>query len=100
MPFVEKERYQISSKCRLHPENDLYRDQEQHKIHEDINEWRCGYCKKTFYEEKYIDKHFDNRHYDLLNVVRYDEVVSPLISQSYLLLLSSGLGFSDFCSST
>lgn len=68
MPFVEKERYKISSRCRLHPENDLYRDQEQHKMHVDINEWRCGYCKKTFYEEKYLDKHFDNRHYDLLNV--------------------------------
>lgn len=68
MPFVEKERYKISSRCRLHPENNLYRDQEQHKMHVDINEWRCGYCKKTFYEEKYLDKHFDNRHYDLLNV--------------------------------
>ncbi|KAJ8767167.1 hypothetical protein K2173_013564 [Erythroxylum novogranatense] len=33
-----------------------------------LNEWRCGYCKKTFYEEKYLDKHFDNRHYDMLNV--------------------------------
>ncbi|KAJ9683307.1 hypothetical protein PVL29_019058 [Vitis rotundifolia] len=68
MPFVEKEGYQISSSCRLHHENDLYRDQEQHKIHVDINEWRCGYCKKSFYAENYLDKHFDNRHYNLLNV--------------------------------
>ncbi|KAJ4729374.1 Zinc finger C2H2 protein like [Melia azedarach] len=68
MPFVEKERYQISPTCRLHPDNDLYRDQEQHKFHLDVNEWQCGYCKKKFYEEKYLDKHFDNRHYDLLNV--------------------------------
>ncbi|MBA0697752.1 hypothetical protein Goari_021278, partial [Gossypium aridum] len=42
-------------------------DQEQHKHHVDINEWRCGYCRKNFYEEKYLDKHFDNRHFDLLN---------------------------------
>ncbi|XP_040968378.1 uncharacterized protein [Gossypium hirsutum] len=67
MPFVEQERYKISSGCRLHPDNDLYRDQEQHKHHLDINEWRCGYCRKNFYEEKYLDKHFDNRHFDLLN---------------------------------
>ncbi|KAG8501286.1 hypothetical protein CXB51_003379 [Gossypium anomalum] len=67
MPFVEQERYKISSGCRLHPDNDLYRDQEQHKHHVDINEWRCGYCRKNFYEEKYLDKHFDNRHFDLLN---------------------------------
>lgn len=71
MPFVEKERYQISNKCRLHHDNDLYRDQEEHKIHVDINEWQCGYCKKRFYEENYLDKHFDNRHYHLLNVVYF-----------------------------
>ncbi|KAE8657533.1 F28J7.5 protein isoform 1 [Hibiscus syriacus] len=67
MPSVEQERYKISSGCRLHPDNDLYRDQEQHKHHVDINEWRCRYCRKNFYEEKYLDKHFDNRHFDLLN---------------------------------
>uniref|UniRef100_A0A7N0SX34 C2H2-type domain-containing protein n=1 Tax=Kalanchoe fedtschenkoi TaxID=63787 RepID=A0A7N0SX34_KALFE len=67
MPFVEREKYQLSTKCRLHPDNDVYRDQEQHKIHFDINEWRCGYCKKSFYAEKYLDQHFDNRHYNLLN---------------------------------
>ncbi|OMO69108.1 hypothetical protein COLO4_29261 [Corchorus olitorius] len=67
MPFVEKEGYKISTKCRLHADNDMYRDQEQHKQHVDINEWRCGYCRKNFYEEKYLDKHFDNRHFDLLN---------------------------------
>lgn len=69
MPFVEKEQYQISTKCRLHSDNDLYRDQEQHKLHIDINEWQCEYCKKNFYEEKYLDLHFDNRHSNLLNQV-------------------------------
>lgn len=72
MPFVDKERYQLSRRCRLHPDNDLYRDQEQHKIRVDINEWKCEYCKKSFYEETYLDKHFDNRHYNLLNVVSHD----------------------------
>ncbi|OMP04824.1 Kelch repeat type 2 [Corchorus olitorius] len=68
MPFVEEEGYQISTKCSLHPDNDLFRDQEQHKISVDINEWRCGYCKKSFRAEKFLDQHFDNRHYNLLNV--------------------------------
>lgn len=67
MPFVEQEQYHISTRCRLHPDNDLFRDQEQHKIHFDINEWRCGYCKKSFRAEKFLDQHFDNRHYNLLN---------------------------------
>ncbi|THG08276.1 hypothetical protein TEA_023883 [Camellia sinensis var. sinensis] len=68
MPFVEREKYQISRKCKLHPDNDIFRDQEQHKIHLDVNEWRCGYCKKIFRAEKFLDQHYDNRHYDLLNV--------------------------------
>ncbi|RVW62075.1 hypothetical protein CK203_058937 [Vitis vinifera] len=68
MPFVEREQYQISSSCKLHPDNHLFSDQEQHKIHVDINEWRCGYCKKSFRAEKFLDQHFDNRHYGLLNV--------------------------------
>ncbi|XP_029129791.1 uncharacterized protein LOC109811277 isoform X2 [Cajanus cajan] len=68
MPFVEKEKYHISKRCRIHPDNDIYRDQEQHKFHIDINEWQCGYCKKSFYEEKHLDQHFDNRHSNLLNL--------------------------------
>ncbi|XVE56652.1 hypothetical protein DITRI_Ditri04bG0027800 [Diplodiscus trichospermus] len=68
MPYVEEEGYQISNKCRLHPDSDLFRDQEQHKIYLDVNEWRCGYCKKSFRAEKFLDQHFDNRHYNLLNV--------------------------------
>ncbi|XP_008807207.2 uncharacterized protein LOC103719646 [Phoenix dactylifera] len=67
MPFVDQERYLISSKCRLHPENDMFREQEQHKIHVDSNEWRCGLCKKSFRAEKFLDQHFDNRHNNLLN---------------------------------
>lgn len=68
MPFVEREGYQLSHNCKLHPDYDLFRDQEEHKIHVDINEWRCGYCKKSFRAEKFLDQHFDNRHYNLLNV--------------------------------
>ncbi|TYI18040.1 hypothetical protein ES332_A07G063100v1 [Gossypium tomentosum] len=68
MPFVEEEGYQISADCRLHPDNDLFRDQERHKIHLDVNELRCGYCKKSFRAERFLDQHFDNRHYNLLNV--------------------------------
>lgn len=67
MPFVEKEKYELPSKCRLHPENDMFREQEQHKIHFDVNEWRCGFCKKSFRAEKFIDQHFVNRHNNLVD---------------------------------
>ncbi|XP_010696189.1 uncharacterized protein LOC104908737 isoform X1 [Beta vulgaris subsp. vulgaris] len=67
MHFVERERYEIPRTCRLHPENDLFRDQEEHKIKGDVNEWQCGYCKKSFLSEEFLDRHFDRRHYNLLN---------------------------------
>nr|XP_043636462.1 uncharacterized protein LOC122607536 isoform X2 [Erigeron canadensis] len=66
-PFVEQENYQLPHNCKLHPGNDIFREQEEHKIHPDVNEWRCGYCKKIFRAEKFLDQHFDNRHYNLLN---------------------------------
>ena len=69
MPFMEKEKYELPSKCRLHPDNDMFREQEQHKIHFDINEWRCGFCKKAFRAEKFLDQHFENRHNNLLDNV-------------------------------
>ncbi|XP_056843634.1 uncharacterized protein LOC130495974 isoform X2 [Raphanus sativus] len=65
-PFVEREKYKIPSTCRLHPDNDLYRDQEQHKVHVDVYEWKCGYCRKSFNEEKFLDQHFATRHHNLL----------------------------------
>uniref|UniRef100_A0A0E0BQP2 C2H2-type domain-containing protein n=1 Tax=Oryza glumipatula TaxID=40148 RepID=A0A0E0BQP2_9ORYZ len=72
MPFVEKEKYELPSKCRLHPGNDMFREQEQHKIHFDINEWRCGFCKKAFRAEKFLDQHFHNRHNNLVdNIVAF-----------------------------
>jgi len=71
MPFVERERYEIPRNCRLHPDSDLFGDQEKHKVQLDVNEWQCGYCKKSFLAEEFLDKHFDNRHYNLLDFVSW-----------------------------
>ncbi|KAG6528464.1 uncharacterized protein LOC122046188 [Zingiber officinale] len=70
MPFVEQEQYHLPNKCRLHHDNDIFREQEEHKIHVDINEWRCGFCKKSFRAEKFLDLHFDNRHSNLLDDIQ------------------------------
>ncbi|CAK8565616.1 unnamed protein product [Lathyrus sativus] len=68
MPYVENEKYTISRRYGLHPDNDKYKDQEQHKSRINTNEWQCGYCEKTFYKEKHIDQHSDNRLSNLLNL--------------------------------
>ncbi|KAF6165324.1 hypothetical protein GIB67_018768 [Kingdonia uniflora] len=86
IPFVEQEQeqYRMSTKCKLHPANDIFRDQELHKNHIDVNEWQCGYCKKSFRAEKFLDQHFDGRHYNLLNVV-------PCLNPALLIFLISVL---------
>jgi hypothetical protein len=68
MPFVEKEKYELPRKCRLRADNDMFREQEQHKIYYDVK-WRCGFCKKAFRAEKFLDQHLDNRHKDLVDNV-------------------------------
>ncbi|WZZ62075.1 hypothetical protein YC2023_062182 [Brassica napus] len=68
-------RFQTSVR-RLHPDKDLYRDQEQHKVHVDVYEWKCGYCRKSFNEDKFLDQHFATRHFNLLNTnTSYDNSV-------------------------
>jgi len=90
MPFVEKEKYELPSKCRLRPDNDMFREQEQHKIHFDINEWRCGFCKKAFRAEKFLDQHFENRHNNLLDNV-------CLLNSNYVCLVNVYLAGIWYC---
>jgi hypothetical protein len=47
----------------------MFHEQEEHKIRVDVNDWKCGFCKKSFRAEKFLDKHFDNRHSNLIDNV-------------------------------
>lgn len=62
LPFVEKEQYNLSSKCRLSRVNDMFREQEEGKDELRPRQWQCGTCKKIFRTEEDLDRHFDNRH--------------------------------------
>ena len=42
----------------------MYALHEQNKYSENAGKWTCGFCGKSFYEEKFLDKHFDTRHGD------------------------------------
>ncbi|KAL3681160.1 hypothetical protein R1sor_024116 [Riccia sorocarpa] len=68
LPFVQQKSYNLSSACRLNPENDMFKDQELKKDMIRVSQWRCDYCKKTFRSEDYLDNHMDNRHLDLLDL--------------------------------
>lgn len=71
MPFVESQKFTLSKSCRLHLENDLFREQEGKMEELRPMQWHCGYCKKVFRTQSYLDNHFDNRHSDKLDTVSY-----------------------------
>lgn len=50
------------TECLLKPERNMYWDDERHKWSEIANNWNCLYCGKSFYNEQFLDKHYDNRH--------------------------------------
>ena len=54
----------------MHSSNDLYSIQEEHKSQEYASKWVCNFCGKAFYNENYLDKHFDNKHSDMLVKVK------------------------------
>lgn len=70
LPFLEAEQYNLSStSCRLHPDNDIFREQEEKIERLHPMQWQCGYCKKVFRAQNFLDTHFDNRHSSMLDTV-------------------------------
>jgi len=54
----------IPVNCIFGTDRDMYAVQEQNKYSENPGKWTCGFCGKSFYDEKFLDKHFDERHRD------------------------------------
>eukprot|EP00057_Strongylocentrotus_purpuratus_P005352 XP_003730770.1 PREDICTED: uncharacterized protein LOC100893077 [Strongylocentrotus purpuratus] len=59
---MRKEELSPGTECLLKPERNMYWDDERHKWSEIANNWNCLYCGKSFYNEQFLDKHYDNRH--------------------------------------
>jgi hypothetical protein len=66
MPFVDSEKYTLPKNCRLHPDNDVFREQEENVDELRPMQWQCRYCKKVFRTREFLDMHFDNRHSEKL----------------------------------
>eukprot|EP00057_Strongylocentrotus_purpuratus_P028746 XP_011683220.1 PREDICTED: uncharacterized protein LOC105447168 [Strongylocentrotus purpuratus] len=60
--IMRKEELSPGTECLLKPERNMYWDDERHKWSEIANNWNCLYCGKSFYNEQFLDKHYDNRH--------------------------------------
>lgn len=61
-PIFTKYNVEVPLECPFHPMRDLFYPQEEAKIRYRPTQFTCGLCGKSFYEEKYLDLHFDNRH--------------------------------------
>lgn len=67
--LLQSANIKFSVGCPLHPSRDLFREQEEVKNSNYQSGWICGYCGKWFYEERFLDQHFDNRHSGMLDAV-------------------------------
>ena len=64
VPAFEQHQVSLPAGCAFGVDRDTYAVQEQHKYSENAGKWTCGFCGKSFYEERFLDKHFDARHSD------------------------------------
>jgi hypothetical protein len=59
MPIYQKFNVEIPVECPFHPDRDLFSPQEKAKAKHRATQFSCKFCGKSFYEEKYLDAHFD-----------------------------------------
>lgn len=67
---LEKYQVEMPIQCPFHPTRDIFFPQEFAKQRNRPSQWTCVFCGKSFYQEKYLDMHFDNRHKSEVNMVR------------------------------
>lgn len=68
IPVLEKYQVKIPIECPFHPARDIYWPQQSAKQQHRSSQWTCGLCGKSFYEERFLDMHFDNRHKSQINM--------------------------------
>ncbi|CAH1188698.1 unnamed protein product [Phyllotreta striolata] len=68
LPVLEKYKVALPLECPFHPKRDIFGPQQAAKTQHRASQWTCGVCGKSFFEEKYLDMHFDNRHKEFINM--------------------------------
>lgn len=69
MPILKKHQVEMPLDCPFHESRDIFRPQQKAKHQHRPSQWTCGLCGKSFYAEKHLDAHFDNRHKSNVNTV-------------------------------
>lgn len=71
MPILKRHQVELPLECPFHESRDIFRPQQKAKHQHRPSQWTCGLCGKSFYAEKHLDAHFDNRHKSNVNTVRF-----------------------------
>ncbi|XP_055599360.1 uncharacterized protein LOC129748701 isoform X2 [Uranotaenia lowii] len=68
LPILEKYQVKLPLECPFHPLRDIFGPQQAAKKQHRPSQWTCGFCGKSFFEEKHLDMHFENRHKGNINM--------------------------------
>ncbi|XP_017854206.1 uncharacterized protein LOC108607714 isoform X2 [Drosophila busckii] len=67
-PILDKHQVKLPLECPLHALRDVFAPRQAEKQRDRPTQWTCRLCGKSFYQEKYLDLHFEARHKSLINV--------------------------------
>ncbi|XP_055299588.1 uncharacterized protein LOC129567071 isoform X3 [Sitodiplosis mosellana] len=67
LPILEKYQVKLPLECPFHPLREIFAPQQAAKTQNRRNQWTCNLCGKSFFEEKFLDMHFDARHSSVIN---------------------------------
>ncbi|XP_037037652.1 uncharacterized protein LOC119075330 isoform X2 [Bradysia coprophila] len=68
LPILDKYQVKLPVECPFHPIRDIFGPQQVAKKQNRPSQWTCGFCGKSFYEEKHLDRHFERRHTSSINM--------------------------------
>lgn len=68
IPVLKKYQVELPLECPFHRTRDIFHPQQAAKYQHRPSQWTCGLCGKSFYEERHLDMHFDNRHKSNINM--------------------------------
>ncbi|KAL9926529.1 uncharacterized protein LOC119633726 isoform X1 [Glossina fuscipes] len=66
-PILDKYQVKLPLECPLHPLRDLFAPRQDAKKRDRPTQWTCRLCGKSFYQEKFLDLHFESRHKTTIN---------------------------------
>ncbi|KAF4524290.1 hypothetical protein B566_EDAN005346, partial [Ephemera danica] len=62
MPILQKYGLQLPIECPFHPLRDIFWPRQASKIRHRPSQWSCGLCGKSFYNDRFLEHHFETRH--------------------------------------